>query len=123
MAALVVGSAPFSVLTGSRRQMEAVARLSGRRASPSLSFTSDINKDMKEAATSSITPMRQCTSDKDLVLLFPFIVKPAHFVANINESLETLTVRIPVQTVESWLHCFQWWFRRPSGGCLAELPV
>ena len=69
MAALVVGSAPFSVLTGSRRQMEAVTRLSGRRTSPSLSFTSDINKDMKEAATSSITPLRQCTSDKDLVLL------------------------------------------------------
>ena len=80
--------------------MEAVTRLSGRRASPSLSFTSDINKDMKEAATSSITPVRQCIGDKDLVLLFPFIVKPAHFVTNINESLETFTLRIPVQTVE-----------------------
>ena len=62
---------------------------------------SDIDKDMKEAATSSITPMRQCTSDKDLGTSLPFYHETCPpSLPILSESLETFTVRIPVQTVE-----------------------
>ena len=42
-----------------------------------------------------------CTGNNDLVLFFPFVVEAAQSITNINESLETLTICISVQNVES----------------------
>ena len=51
-----------------------------------------------ERSTSCMTGMCHDTSNKDLEPFFSFVVKDPQSITNINESLETLTVCIPVES-------------------------
>uniref|UniRef100_A0A7S1B0T2 ABC transporter domain-containing protein n=1 Tax=Noctiluca scintillans TaxID=2966 RepID=A0A7S1B0T2_NOCSC len=68
---------------------------------PVAELTCDIKKDVKEAATSCMTAICNCTGNKDLEPFLPFVVKAAQTITNTHECVEKLAGCIFVQNVES----------------------
>jgi len=70
-------------------------------AMPVAELTCDIKKEVKEAATTCMTAICNCTGNKDLEPFLPFVVKAAQSLDNTHACVEKLAGCIFVQNVET----------------------
>eukprot|EP00928_Gymnodinium_smaydae_P057583 TRINITY_DN407_c0_g1_i6.p1 TRINITY_DN407_c0_g1~~TRINITY_DN407_c0_g1_i6.p1 ORF type:complete len:1068 (+),score=359.87 TRINITY_DN407_c0_g1_i6:71-3205(+) len=70
-------------------------------AMPVAELTCDIKKEVKEAATTCMTAICNCTGNKDLEPFLPFVVKAAQSIDNTHSCVEKLAGCIFVQNVET----------------------